>query len=152
MFEFMMKEFNHPQVQIISRLIEGEYPNYQEIIPNKFKTEIAVKRDEFLDQIKTASLFSGKLSEVKIKVDEQGKEIQVSAQDPEIGQSQSLIQAKISGDPIEISFNHKFLSDGIIKIKSSEVLFNISKEEGACVLKPVGDISYTYVVMPIRSN
>jgi len=152
MFEFPMKEFDHPQVQVISRLIEGEYPNYQEIIPAKFKTQILLKRDEFLDQIKTASLFAGKLNEVKIKVEDKNKEVQISAQDPDIGQSQSSIAAKIEGDPIEISFNHKFLIDGLLKMKSSEVSFEISKEEGACVLKPVGDTSYIYVVMPIKSN
>jgi DNA polymerase-3 subunit beta len=152
MFEFPMKEFDHPQVQVISRLIEGEYPNYQEIIPSKFKTQIVIKRDEFLDQIKTASLFSGKLNEVKFKIEGKSDEFHISAQDPDIGQSQSTIPAKIEGDSMEISFNHKFLTDGLLRIKSSEVSFNISREEGACVLKPVGDINYTYVVMPIKAN
>jgi len=152
MFEFPMKEFFHPQVQIISRLIEGEYPNYQEIIPNKFQTEIIIKRDEFLEQIKTASLFSGKLNEIKIKIESEKKEVQICAQDPDIGQSQSSVLAKINGDSLEISFNYKFLIDGLLKIKSSEVSFNISKEDGACVLKSIGDTTYTYVVMPIKSN
>jgi len=152
MFEFPMKEFSHPEVQVISRLIEGEYPNYQEIIPSKFKTQILLKRDEFLDQIKTASLFSGKLNEVKIKIEDKNKEVQIYAQDADIGQSQSSISAKIEGDPMEISFNYKFLIDGLLRMKSSEVSFEISKEEGACVLKPIGDTSYTYVVMPIKSN
>ena len=152
MFEFPMKEAAHPQVQIVSRLIEGEYPNYEEIIPKKFKTHIIVKRDEFLSQIKAASLFSGKINEVKIKISEQEKEVQVFAQDPDIGESQSSIPAKIEGEPIEVSFNHKFLIDGLSNIKSSEVIFDMSKEEGPCVLKPVGDASYIYVVMPIKST
>jgi len=149
MFEFSMKDFSHPQVQIISRLIEGEYPNYEEIIPTKFKTQIILKRDEFLNQIKTASLFSGKLSEIKITA--KNKEVEVFAQDSEIGQSQSSISSKTEGEEIEISFNYKFLIDGLLKIKSSEVLFQISREEGACILKPVGDTGYLYVVMPIKS-
>lgn len=156
MFEFPMKEapggHPHPQVQIISRLIEGEYPNYAEIIPNKFKTHVVVKRDEFLSQVKAASLFSGKINEVKIKIDPQSKEVQISAKDPDIGESQSSISAKIEGEEIEASFNHKFLIDGLLNIKSSEVVFDLSKEEGPCILKPVGDASYIYVVMPIKSN
>ena len=151
MFEFGMQEAPHPQVQIISRLIEGEYPNYEEIIPKKFKTHIILKRDEFLSQVKAASLFSGKINEIKIKADIQNKEVQISAQDPDIGQSQSSISAKIEGDPMEASFNHKFLADGLLNIKSSEIIFDLSKEEGPCVLKPVGDTSYIYVVMPIKS-
>lgn len=152
MFEFPMKESPHPQVQIVSRLIEGEYPNYQEIIPKSFKTHVTVKRDEFLNQIKTASLFSGKINEIKIKIDPDKKEVEVHAQDPDIGESQSSIPAKIEGDAIEMSFNHKFVIDGLLNIKSSEVIFELSKEEGPCVLKPVGEASYIYVVMPIKSN
>jgi len=152
LFEFPMKDVPHPQVQIVSRLIEGEYPNYEEIIPTKFKTHVIVKRDEFLNQIKAASLFSGKINEVKIKIDANGKEVHVSAQDPDIGESQSSIPAKIEGEAIEVSFNHKFLIDGLLNIKSSEIVFDMSKEEGPCILKPVGDASYIYVVMPIKSN
>jgi len=170
MFELPMKEAPggnpHPQVQIISRLIEGEYPNYEEIIPKKFKTHVVVKRDEFLNQIKAASLFSGKINEVKIKINPQSKEIEISAQDPDIGESQSSIPAKIEGEAIEASFNHKFLADGLLHIKSSEVTFDLSKTkedearsagennraEGPCILKPVGDASYIYVVMPIKST
>ena len=55
-------------------------------------------------------------------------------------------------EPIEASFNHKYLTDGLLNIKSSEVMFDLSKEEGPCILKPVGDISYIYVVMPIKSS
>jgi len=156
MFEFPMKEASggqpHPQVQIISRLIDGEYPNYEEIIPKKFKTQVVVKRDEFLNQVKTASLFSGKINEVKIKINTQSKEIQISAQDPDIGESQSSISAKINGEEMEASFNHKFLIDGLLNIKSSEVMFDLSKEDGPCILKPVGDASYIYVVMPIKAT
>ncbi len=151
MFELPMKEADHPQIQVISRLIEGEYPNYQEIIPQKFKTQAILKRDELIAQIKTASLFSGKVNEVKIKVNAESKEVEISAQDPDIGESVSSISAKIEGESMETSFNHKFLIDGLLNIRSSEVIFDFSKEDGPCVLKPVGDASYIYVVMPIKS-
>ncbi len=152
MFEFPMKESPHPEAQVVSRLIEGEYPNYEEIIPKKFKTHIIIKRDEFLSQIKTASLFAGKINEVKITVNMQSKNIEIFAKDPDIGESRSNISAKIEGEEMEVSFNHKFLIDGLQNIKSSEVVFDMSKEEGPCVLKPVGDPSYIYVVMPIKAT
>jgi DNA polymerase III subunit beta len=152
MFELAMKEVAHPQIQVISRLIEGEYPNYQDIIPNQFKTRVIVKRDEFLNQVKTASLFSGKINEVKITINVANKEIEIFSQDSDIGESRSNIQVKAEGEPIEASFNHKFLIDGLLNIRSSEVIFELSKEEGPCILKPVGDASYIYVVMPIKST
>jgi DNA polymerase-3 subunit beta len=151
LFESPLKEAEHPQVQIFSRLIEGEYPNYQEIIPKKFKTHIIVKKEEFLNQIKTASLFSGKINEIKFIIDPVKKLLKISAHNPDIGESTSDLSAKISGEPIEISFNHKFLIDGISNIRSSEIVFDLSGEDGPCVLKPVGDAGYTYVVMPIKS-
>ncbi len=152
MLELPMKETEHPQAQVISRLIDGEYPNYEEIIPKAFKTNVVLKRDEFLNQVKTASLFSGKINEVKISLEPEKEEAEVSAQDPDIGQSQSVISAKIKGEPMQISFNHKFLIDGLLNIKSSEVAFDLSREDGACVLRPVGDASYLYVVMPIKAT
>jgi len=146
-----MKEVKHPQIQITSRLIEGQYPNYHDIIPNKFKTSIVFKKDEFLNIIKTASLFSNKNNEIKISVLPTKKEVEVFSQNPNIGENKSNLGAKIEGDPIEVSFNYKFLIDGLINIKSSEVIFDISKEDGPAVLRPVGDSSYIYVVMPIKS-
>jgi len=151
LFELPMEGLKHPLIQIISRLIDGEYPNYQDIIPNKFKTSVILKKDEFLNQIKTASLFSDKNNEVKILVNKENKEIEILSKNPNIGENKSTLPAKIDGDSIDISFNYKFLIDGLSNIKSSEVAFDISKEEGACILKPVGDFSYIYVVMPIKS-
>ena len=151
LFEFPMKELKHPQVQIFSRLIEGEYPNYQDIVPNKFKATAVVKREEFLGQVKTASLFSSKTSEVKVSLKPEKAELEVFAKSPDVGENISNIPAKISGEAINISFNYRYLIDGLLKIKSSEVIFEISKEEGPCILRPVGDANYIYVVMPIKS-
>ncbi len=152
MFECSMSETSHPQVQIISKLIEGEYPNYQEIIPDDFKTHITLKKDEFLNHIKAASLFSGKINEIKFGIKPSKNKIEITAQDPDVGKSTSSLKAKIDGKPLEISYNHKFLIDGLSNISSSEVVFDLSKKEGPSVLKPVGDKSYIYVVMPIKDS
>jgi len=152
MFEYLMSETSHPEIQLVSRLIEGEYPNYQEIIPKKYTTQLILEKNEFLNQVKTASLFSGKINEVKIKTTLQGKKIEIFSQSPEIGEYQSSISGKIKGEPVEISFNHRFLLDGLLNIKSSEVIFELNGESGPGVLKPVGDDSYIYVVMPIKAS
>lgn len=151
MFEVPMKETKHPQIQIISRLIEGEYPNYQDIIPTKFKSTFTLKKDEFLNQVKTAALFSGKTNEVSISIKLEEKAVEVFAASPDIGENRSTIAAKIEGEGMKISFNYRYLIDGISNIKSSEINFCASKEDGPCVIRPVGDFSYTYVAMPIKS-
>jgi len=152
MFEFPMSETNHPQIQLVSRLIEGEYPNYQEIIPQKYATQLILDKNEFLNQIKSASLFSGKVNEVKIKTDAKKREIEIFSQSPDIGEYHSSISAKIKGEDVEISFNHKFLLDGILNMRSSEIIVELNGDSGPGVLKPVGDQTYIYVVMPIKAT
>ncbi len=152
MFEYLLKETPHPQVQLISRLIEGEYPDYKEIIPKKYTTKLVLKRDEFINQIKSASLFSGKINEVKIKSDPKNKKIEIFSQSPEIGEYQSFITGEIKGEIVDVSFNHRFLLDGLSNIKSSEIIFELNGDSGPGVLRPVGDDSYLYVVMPIKGS
>jgi len=152
MFESKMTETSHPQVQIISRLIEGEYPNYKEIIPKEFKTQLILQRQEFLNQVKAASLFSGKINEVKLKIDPKQELLEIFAQNPDLGQSKSRVEGKIKGDKTEVSFNYRFLIGGLLNIKSKEIVFELNGEEGPGALKPTGDESFIYVVMPIKSS
>jgi len=152
MFESKIKETSHPEIQIISRLIEGEYPNYKEIIPKDFKTSAILSKQEFLNQIKAASLFSGKINEVKIKVAPNQEILEVFAQNPDLGESSSRINGKIKGEKTEISFNYRFLVDGLNNIKSKEIIFELNGEDGPGVLRPTDDKNFIYVVMPIKSN
>lgn len=152
MFESQMEETSHPQVQLISRLIEGEYPNYKEIIPAKHATQIILDRSEFLSQIKTASLFSGKINEVKVKTDSSNKNLEISSQSAEIGRHESSVPIKFKGEPVNVSFNYKYLMEGVANIKSSEIIFELNGDAGPGLIKPVGDDSYIYVVMPIKNN
>jgi len=152
LFESMLSETNHPQIHLVSRLIEGDFPDYQAIIPKKFETQIILSKNEFINQIKSASLFSGKISEVKLKIDPQKEKVEIFSQNPELGDYQSFLPGKIKGKAISISFNHRFLTDGLLKIKTPEVIFELTGEEEPAVLKPLGQEDYLYVVMPIKTS
>ncbi|MBU3942715.1 DNA polymerase III subunit beta [Patescibacteria group bacterium] len=152
MFESQMEETSHPQVQVISRLIEGEYPNYKEIIPKKYSTKLVLNRDEFVNQIKSSSLFSGKVNEVKLKINPKTNKIDISSQSSDIGDFQSSISGKIKGESLEVAFNNRFLLDGLNSIKTPEIIFELNSDSGPGVLKPTNDETYLYVVMPIKSN
>ncbi|MFA5249295.1 MAG: DNA polymerase III subunit beta [Candidatus Paceibacterota bacterium] len=152
MFETLLQETDHPEVNLVSRLIEGEYPAYQEIIPKESQTKITVDKEEFIKQIKIASLFGGKINEIKVKVDPKTKEVEILSQDPDIGESVSHLPARAEGDKADVSFNWKFVLDGLANIKSSEVFFGLHDNKGPAILKPVGDQNYLYVVMPINPD
>ena len=89
---------------------------------------------------------------MKIRTNPKEKKIEIFSQSQEIGEYQSSVPGKIKGEPVEISFNHRFLLDGLSNIKSSEIIFELSGDSGPGVLKPVGDDSYIYVVMPIKAS
>jgi DNA polymerase-3 subunit beta len=157
LFETLLLETPHPQIQLVSRLIEGEYPNYQEIIPKKFETKVTLQTNEFINQIKIASLFSGKINEIKFKIDPQKNRLDLFSQNPDIGEHQSFLNAKVEGKPIEISFNHRFLLDGLLNIvsgreKKEEVVLELINSEKPGVLRPKEDESYLYLVMPIKAS
>ncbi|MDP2947140.1 MAG: DNA polymerase III subunit beta [Nanoarchaeota archaeon] len=151
MFEILMQETDHPQIQLISRLIDGEYPNYKEIIPKNFSTRIILNKDVFLNQIKTASLFSGKTNEIKLKASPEKKEIQILSQSPELGEHQSVITAQITGEKAEVAFNYRFLWDGLNKADNGEVVLDLNSDSGPGVVRSEGNETYTYVAMPIKS-
>lgn len=148
LFETFLPTIDHPEINLISRQIEGEYPAYQEIIPKKGKTKITVNKDEFLKQIKTAGIFGGRTNEIVLNVS--SKEVEIFSQDADMGEANLSIPAKIEGEKLKVSFNWKFLVDGLSNIKGSEILFEFQGDDGPSVIKPIGDASYLYVVMPIK--
>jgi DNA polymerase-3 subunit beta len=152
LFESKMEETEHPKIQLISKLIEGEYPNYQAIFPKKSKTEIVLVRDEFLSQLRAASIFASKMNEVTIKTNLKKREIEIFSQNPELGEYRSALPGKVSGKETQVSFNWKFLIDGLTNLKTPEVIFELNDEEGPAVLKPKGDQTYTYLVMPVKTS
>ena len=156
LFETLFSETPHPEIQLTSRLIEGEYPNYQEIIPQKTETQIIFRVDEFINQIKSASLFSGKINEIKLKIDPLKNQLTLFSQDSNIGEYQSFLNVKIKGNPCEISFNHRFLLDGLLNIaleqgKDSEAVLELINSEKPGILRPVEKDDYLYLIMPIKN-
>jgi len=148
MFETFLPNSTHPEINLVSRQIDGEYPSYEEIIPKISKTKIILNKDEFIKQIKMAGLFGGRTSEVLIKVG--GNNIEIKSQDDEIGESELSMSAITEGDEVKVSFNYRFILDALINIKSSEISFEMQGNDRPALIKPVGDTSYLYVVMPIR--
>ena len=152
LFESTMKETDHPKVQLTSKLIEGEYPNYQAIIPEESNTQILLDIEEFLNKIKAASLFSGKVNEVTLSIKEKEDEVKILSEDNDLGNYETAIKGKTDGEDVDISFNHRFLKDGLSEIKSSEIVLSVNDESSPGKITPVGNDDFLYVVMPIKNN
>ncbi len=155
MFESLVKEDGQPKIELISKLIEGEYPEYQEIIPRSFKTKAIINRKDFLLHLKAASIFASRINEVKIKFLPDNQKIEIFCQNPELGEHSSVFSSEIEGRDTEVSFNYKFLLDGLLSVGGEKVFFALSEdgnnEDGPAILKDSLDETYLYVAMPIQA-
>jgi DNA polymerase-3 subunit beta len=136
-------------VELISRLIEGNFPDYAAIIPKKFICEIVVDVDELLSGIKLASVFGQKNGEVEIKVLPNKKTIEIVSADQSLGENAYLLPAKIKGEPIQVAFNWRYLVDPLKTIRTKEVLLGFQEEANPAAIRPASDGSYFYIIKPI---
>lgn len=143
--------FDLGDVQIISRLIEGQYPDYQQIIPKNFTTQATLVRTELINNIRVASLFSGKANNVRFFIRPKPALIEIFSKDTDVGENRSQIEAKIEGKELEIVFNCRYVLDGLNNIMSDKIVLGLNNNSSPAIIKPVGDASYTYLVMPIKA-
>jgi DNA polymerase III subunit beta len=144
--------FSYGSVELISRTIDEQYPDYRQIIPSSFQTHTLIDREDFIKAVKTASLFSKNgLFDVNLGFDPELKQLSVSAIDATRGQNQSQCSADISGMANTVTVNYRYLLDGLQAISSDQVVFEMIDPGNPCLLTPKGTTeSYRYIVMPIK--
>lgn len=148
--QILFKSEDH---ELISRLIDGHYPDYEQIIPKETQTEIAVDREKFLSAIKIVSSFSSKISDIKIKAKDGGRALEIYSASQYLGENSYLVPVKTKGEEFkEIAFNWRYLLDGLKAIKSKIVLFGVNGDAKPALLKPGEEANYFYLIMPIKNS
>ena len=143
------KENQKTNIQLVSKLIEGEYPEYTQIIPQEFQTKTTVSKKEFTQQVKAAGLFASRINDIKLEIN--NNKITISSENNDIGKFQASVEASIEGDKKTTTFNYQYLLDGLNNIEGDEVVFKINKEDGPTLLESINQKNYFYVLMPLRS-
>ncbi|OGY89993.1 MAG: DNA polymerase III subunit beta [Candidatus Komeilibacteria bacterium RIFCSPLOWO2_01_FULL_45_10] len=139
------------EVELVSRLVEGQYPDYQQIIPTTSKTQAKVKTAELNRVVKSVSLFCKPgINDVKLDFKAEKGELVVSAVNSAIGENLVTVEAAITGDDNEAVFNYRYLLDGLNNLGSEEIKIELISNTAPGLIKPVGDDDYLYIVMPIR--
>jgi DNA polymerase-3 subunit beta len=142
--------FKTPTKNLVSRLVDGTFPDYHAIIPHKTKSEIVVSRTEFISGIKLVSALSGKGNDITIRVKEGGRGLELVAGEGGLGENEYALSGKTKGDPFSVVFNWKYLLDGLRVFKGSEVILKVNSAGPALVVSHE-DPHLQYVVMPIRA-
>lgn len=136
------------EVKMISRLVDGVFPDYKAIIPKNFETSGSIRREELRSTIRASSIFSSKLHDVCLRFDE--NTIDVTSQNDEIGEYETRVPAFMSGREATVRFNYRYLLDGLNALDEEEIFFGLSGETTPALLRNKNDASFVYLVMPIR--
>lgn len=144
-------QFSFSNIRVISRLINADYPKYSSIIPKDFENKIIFEKKELAEAVKIVGLFSGRVNDVKFSFNPDKKETILEAQDLSLGKSQTVLTPKeISGNALEISFNYRFLLDGLNAIKNEEVFIGLNKESNPGLIRDKDSDNFVYILMPIK--
>jgi DNA polymerase III subunit beta len=144
--------FKTASVELVSRLIEGQFPNYQQIMPKEWKTQVVVPTSEFLNAAKTASFFARDSANI-VRLHMESGELTVRAESTELGDNESKIDAVVEGEPsADIAFNAKYLTDALNVVDSEQIKLEILGSGSPGVIKPVDSTDYVHVIMPMATS
>lgn len=137
---------------LITKLIDGKFPDYAAIIPKNVSTEAEINRSELIGALKLVSSFTSKNNEVVFRVIPDRRMVEIYSADSMLGENKYLIPAKINGEAVEVSFNWRFFLDGLKNIGADSVYIGFQGDIKPSVIKQPGDSSYIYILMPIKSS
>lgn len=140
--------FEGERVRIVSRIIEGSFPEYGAIIPKSFETTLFLKRQEFQEALRAASIFASKLQDVTLTL--KGKTLIIEAANPDVGEYKTTFAIQQTGKDGELHFNYRYLIDALSVLSEPEFFFGLNTQQAPSLIRNKEDASFLYVVMPIR--
>ncbi|HET7672963.1 MAG TPA: DNA polymerase III subunit beta [Candidatus Saccharimonadales bacterium] len=143
--------FQKGDVELVTRLIDGKFPDYKKLIPNKFQTSAVVARGDIANITKVSSLFARETAgSVKVNVDSKDKKISIDSIASQLGENSAKADAKTTGDG-EITLNSRYIIDALNVLDNDEVFLGFNEKLEPFIIKGQGDDSYLHVIMPLKS-
>jgi DNA polymerase-3 subunit beta len=142
--------FQLGEVVLSSRLIEGQFPNYRQLLPDAYEHELTLASSEITDVVRRISLLAQKNAPLRLSF--QPGELTISAQTPDIGEARESLPVAFQGEPFEIGFNPEFLRDGLEGVTSGDVVLKLISPLRPGLIQSADDSGFLYLIMPIRLN
>jgi DNA polymerase-3 subunit beta len=135
--------------EIVSRLIDGHYPDYKQIIPQKHTSSASFSREEITRAVKAAAIFSrAGINDINLAFKKKGLEIFSAS--GQTGEHEAIIEGVITGEDTVITLNYKYVLDGLIALSGTSAVFNVVNDQTPCILQDESDKNYRYIIMPIK--
>src|SRR5919201_3830594 len=132
---------------LTTRRIDGQFPNYRQLVPETFEHEVRIPRDELLDVVRRVSVMAQRNSPLRLRFDE--GELTVSARTQDVGEAREVLPISFAGEPLEIGFNADFLRDGIESVSADEIRLKLISPLRPGLIQGESD-DFWYLIMPIR--
>jgi DNA polymerase-3 subunit beta len=137
-------------IHLTSRVVDGAFPDYKQIIPKTATTEATVLKEDLISLLKIATIFGDKFNHLGVSIDPKAKRASFSTKNADIGENEASIDAALSGDPIDVSFNYKYITDSLQSIEADSITLTFNGAGKPMVMRGVSDKSFTYLVMPMN--
>jgi len=141
--------FTVPGVRLYSRLISGQFPNYQQVIPQEFKQRIKVETEPLLQAVRRAAITARDSANV-VRIAATAKKLTISSNTPEVGQAREEVEVTAEGDAVEAAFNARYLMDCLNNIDAEDLLFELTGPLSPGAMRPAANSDYIYVLAPVR--
>ncbi len=137
--------------RVTSRLLDGQYPNYRQLIPRSFERQMTAERKALLNALERISVLADQRNNiVRFSLDSATQELALSVDAPDVGSGREVVPVQVSGDDLEIAFNVRYLMEGIKALSSTEIQIQLNSPTSPAVLVPVGGVKMTYLIMPVQ--
>src|SRR3989338_4956187 len=136
-------------VYITSRVIQGVYPDYEQILPKNNTTEVVMLKQDLINTLKLSTLFSDKFNKIQFIISPQQKKCSINTKNSDIGETEANLTVTMSGEPIEISLNGKHLFDCLNVVNEDSIVIQFNGSNKPAVIRGLGDQSFTYLTMPL---
>ena len=139
-----------PSSYLTSRVVEGTFPDYKQIIPKESTTEAVFLKQDAMYALKSATIFSDRSNQINISISPKRKLFEVNAKNSEVGESVQTIPATLTGEDVEMRFNYRYLVDCFPVISSESISFSFSSPREPLIVRGRGDRTFMYLVMPMN--
>ena len=138
------------EIYLSSRVIDGTFPDYKQIIPKNSKTIISLLKDDFIQSLRISNIFSDKFNQVSFSVLPEDNIFEIQSLSDELGETKNIIKSKLEGENIKISFNSKYINDCFNSINSEQISMEFFGLDKPMIIKSLEEDGFIYLVMPMN--
>jgi DNA polymerase-3 subunit beta len=142
--------FTLPNIYLTSRVVDGAFPDYKQIVPKSPSTQAVVLKQDFISSLKISNVFSDKFNQVTLMVKPQEKVFEVESKNADIGENTTFLAGALSGENVSANFNYKYIIDCFQSISGDSLNLELNGSNRPMIIKAVGDASFMYLVMPMN--